>query len=90
MIDLPRTIVGAGSGESIIAKRHADASMAAKQAISLPQSIRGSNGQSYQISHCITLRCAIDDAPQTFSEVFYVTNDLTEYDAILRKKAGVE
>jgi hypothetical protein len=70
--------------------RHGDASMAVKHALSPPQTVEGSNGQSYQTSHCITLRCAIDDAPQTFSEVFYVTSDLTEYDAILRKNAGLE
>jgi hypothetical protein len=89
-IELPRTRVGAASGKSVIAKQHADASMAAKQALSPPQTMRDSNGRSYQTSHRITLRCAIDDAAQTFSEVFYVADDLVEYDAILRKNAGSE
>lgn len=87
-VDLPRTRVCAGSGISIIAKRHADASMAAEQAVSSPDTVRDSDGRSYRISHCVTLRCAIEDEAQTFSEDFYVASDLTEYDAILRKTAG--
>jgi hypothetical protein len=87
-IDLPRTRVGAMSSQSIIAKQHADASMAAKTALYPPQTIRDLNGRSYQVSYCITLRCAIEDAAQTFSEVFYVAHDLTGCDAILRKNAG--
>jgi hypothetical protein len=62
--------------------------MAAKQTLSSPETIRASDGRSYQTSYRITLRCTIDDAAQTFSEVFYVANDLTEWDAILRQNAG--
>jgi hypothetical protein len=83
-------MVGPGSSNSIIAKRHADASMAVKQVLSPPQAIRDSTGHSYQILHCITLRCAIGDEAQTFTENFYVATDLTEYDAILRKTAGTD
>jgi hypothetical protein len=87
-IDLPNTRVGPKSSKSIIGKSQADASMAVKQTLSSPETIRGSNGRSYQTSYCITLRCAINDAAQTFSEVFYVVDDLAEWDAILRQNAG--
>jgi hypothetical protein len=89
-IDLPRTRVGPESANSVIAERHADASMAVKQVLSPPQAVRDSTGGSYLASHRITLRCAIDHDAQTFSEDFYVTNGLTEYDAILRKNAGTD
>ena len=89
-MDLPKTRVGPKSSKSVIAQPHADASMAVKQALSPPETLRDSSGRAYQASYCITLRCAINDSAQTFSEVFYVANDLTEWDAILRKNAGTE
>lgn len=87
-IDMPRVKVGAVSGKSIIAKRHADASLAVQQPLSTPETIRHSSGRSYQVSHRITLRCAIGDAAETFSEVFYVVEDLSDYDAIMRRNPG--
>ena len=87
-INMPRVQVGAASSKSIIAKRHADASLAVQQPLSTPETIKHSSGRSYEVSHRITLRCAIDNAAETFSEVFYVAEDLSEYDAIMRQNAG--
>ena len=86
-INMPNVKVGAASSKSIIAKRHADASLAVKHPLSEPETIRDLGELAYETTYRITLRCVMDDSPQTFSEVFYVSEDL-EYDAILRKNAG--
>ena len=78
--------IDATLGKSVIARQKADASMATKEALARPETLRDSSGRIHNTTHCVTLRCAINNASQTVSERFYVSDNCGEFEALLRKE----
>jgi hypothetical protein len=82
---MPKTKLDKDLSKSIISRRYADASAATKEDLRQSESLEDSSGQIHSITHCVTLRCAINNAAHTFSERFYVSDNCVEFDALLRK-----
>ena len=84
-VQMPRTKVDDAVTRSLISQRNAVASMAAQEALPIAETVRDSHGHLHRAAYRINLRCAVNNAAHSFSEEFYVVEDLGQYDALLRK-----